>query len=87
MYADDTSLSMHTKSLADLTEGLNVLKTNCLLVAYYQNHKSLTGLLGLKINENELEVANGTKYLGFQVDQNLNWKKHINETSKKSRGL
>ena len=56
-----------------------------MLVANYQSHKSLTGQLGSKIREKELKIAKSTKYLGIYVDQNLNWKKHIKETSNKRK--
>ena len=106
MYADDRSLSMRIKCLANLTEAvnrdlhnldnwlignrlsLNVIKNNCMLLANYQCHKSLTGQFKLQIRDTELKVVKNMKYLGIYVDQNLNWKMHINEVSKKvSRAL
>ena len=59
-----------------------------MLMANYQSHKSLTGQLGLKIREEEREVVKSTKDLSIYVVHNLNWKMHINETSKRvSRAL
>ena len=59
-----------------------------MIMANYQNQKYLTIHLELKIRKNELEIGNCTKFLGIYVNQNLSWKKHFKETSKKvSRAL
>ena len=51
-FADLTDLNRDLHNLDNWLLGnrlsLNVLKINCMLLANYQNHKSLTGQLGLK---------------------------------------
>ena len=53
-------------------------------------HKTLENQgesLKLKIRDNELEVVQKSKYLGVQIDNNLDWKEHIQTVSSKvSRG-
>ena len=65
---------------------LNVAKTNSMLVSTKQKHnilKSRNEDLDLKIRDNELEIIQKTKYLGVQIDNSLNWKKHIKTVSSK----
>ena len=40
-------------------------------------------LLNLKLNRQRLHSSNNVKYLGIKIDENLNWKHHINEVSTK----
>ena len=53
-----------------------------MLVVNHQSHNPLSGHLGLNVHGNNLNVGNDTKYLSVYVDSNLNWKKHVNETSR-----
>ena len=65
---------------------LNVAKTHSMLVASQQKHKSLTQSeirFDPKIREKEIEIISKAKYLGVQIDDNLNWKKHIRAVSAK----
>ena len=45
--------------------------------------RSRNEALELKIRENELEVVQKTKYLGVQIDCNLDWKEQIKAVSTK----
>ena len=65
---------------------LNVAKTHSMLISTKQKHKSLKSrneALDLKIRDNELEVAQKTKYPGVQIDCCLNWKEQIKAVSTK----
>ena len=65
---------------------LNVAKTHSMLIATQQKHKSLTHLdirFYPKIREKEIEIRSKAKYLGVQIDDNLNWKEHIRAVSAK----
>ena len=65
---------------------LNVAKTHSMLISTKQKGSSLTSrneALELKIRENELEVVQKTKYLGVQIDCNLDWKEQIKAVSTK----
>ena len=39
------------------------------------------------IGDAPVEVAKNISHLGVYIDSSLNWKKHIQESSKKYRGL
>ena len=63
---------------------LNVAKTYSMLNFSQQKHKSLThsGIrFDPKIRKKEIEIRNKAKYLGVQIDDNLNWKEHISAVS------
>ena len=65
---------------------LNVAKTHSMLISTKQKSSSLRSrneALELKIRENELEVVQKTKYLGVQIDCNLDWKEQIRAVSTK----
>ena len=65
---------------------LNVAKTHSMLISTKQKGSSLRSrneALELKIRENELEVVQKTKYLGVQIDCNLDWKEQIKAVSTK----
>ena len=56
------------------------MKTHSMLISTKPKHKTLenqAGSLKLKIRDNELEVVQKSKYLGVQIDNNLDWKEHI----------
>ena len=59
-----------------------------MVISKKQKHTALkqqTDQLNLHIRQNALEAVPSTKYLGVYIDNSLNWKKHIEEISKKSR--
>ncbi len=65
---------------------LNVAKTHSMLVTTKQKSNILKGSnqnLELKIRDNELDVAQKTKYLGVQIDCSLDWKEQIKSISGK----
>ena len=65
---------------------LNVAKTHSTLIATQQKHKSLAYSdirFDPKIREKEIEIRSKAKYLGVQIDDNLNWKEHIRAVSAK----
>ena len=65
---------------------LNVVKTHSMLISTKPKLKALKSKnesLRLKIHVDELEVLQKTKYLGVQIDNSLDWKKHIKVTSSK----
>ena len=65
---------------------LNVAKTHSMLIATKQKHKMFNCQneeLNLKIRNKELDIIQTTKYLGFQIDSSLDWKKQINAVSTK----
>ena len=70
---------------------LNVQKTNSMLICTKPKRKTLIDSnlkLDLTIEGNELEGVPCIKYLGVQIDHNLNWKEHIKTISLKiSRAL
>ena len=70
---------------------LNVMKTHALLISTKPKHKSLKNQdesLKLKIQNNELDIVQKTKYLGIQIDNTLDWKEHTKTISSKvSRGI
>ena len=60
----------------------NVAKTHSMLIAFQQKHKSLANpdiRFDPKIREKKIKIRSKAKYLGFQVDDNLNWKEHIGQ--------
>ena len=65
---------------------LNVARTHSMLIATQQKHKSLAYSdirFDPKIREMEIEIRSKAKYLGVQIDDNLNWKEHIRAVSAK----
>ena len=89
MYADDTSLLVAAKDLEEL-EGkvkatlkhitdwfsinglkLNMEKTN--FIKFSANHFNNQGQQNVFIN-NSIEEVNNTKFLGLELDNNINWK-------------
>ena len=58
-----------------------------MLISTKQNHtvvKNLQLKFSLKIKDHELEVVDTTKYLGLQIDNSLDWKRHISVLSSKA---
>lgn len=99
LFADDTSLfsTPNLSSTADpsvlalevdkirnwLNENklsLNAKKTKC-IVFHHASKKILSP--SFKIGEDEVEVVDNYKFLGFYLDNRLNWNVQINQTCKK----
>ena len=65
---------------------LNVMKTHSMLISTKPKLKALKSKnesLRLKIQVDELDVVQRTKYLGVQIDDSLDWKEHIRIISSK----
>ncbi|XP_022777752.1 uncharacterized protein LOC111319200 [Stylophora pistillata] len=62
---------------------LNMTKTEFMLIASNQKLSQFTESPSLFINENAIEQVTSAKSLGVYVDQNINWKCHIENISKK----
>ena len=62
---------------------LNMTKTEFMLIASRQKLSLFTESPSLTINENAIEQVTSAKSLGVYVDQNINWKCHIENISKK----
>ena len=98
-FADDTGLlniqdSMHAinrtlnKDLRELSFwlnankiALNVAKTEIIL--FKTRNKNYDADLKIKLYRKRIHASPYVKYLGVFIDENLNWKKHINEISTK----
>ena len=98
-FADDTGLlniqdSMHAinrtlnKDLRELSFwlnankiALNVAKTEIIL--FKTSNKNYVVDLKIKLCRKRIHASPYVKYLGVFIDENLNWKKHINEISTK----
>ena len=69
---------------------LNVAKTQSMTIATKHKRAGLENQneeLNLQIHNKILEVVRCTKYLGVHIDYSLDWKKQIQETSKRSPNL
>ena len=60
---------------------LNVKKTETII--FKSRRKKYEGVIKLKLNRQRLHSSNNVKYLGIRIDENLNWKHHINDVSTK----
>ena len=89
--AINSDLAQFEKWLKGNKLSLNVMKTHSMLISTKPKHKTLENQgesLKLKIRDNELEVVQKSKYLGIQIDNNLDRKEHIQTVSSKvSRGV
>ena len=68
---------------------LTVAKTKSLIISTRHKQAAMKDLevtLALDICDAQVEVAENIKYLGVYIDSSLDWKKHIQEISKKYRG-
>ena len=61
--------------------GLNVAKTEIILCK--TSNKNYDADLKIKLCRKRIHASQYVKYLGVFIDENLNWKKHINEISTK----
>ena len=98
-FADDTNLLHFNKSFAKLNKlvnldtknltvwlnankiSLNVDKTE--LVIFKHQRKKLDTEIKIKLNRKRLYPSQSVRYLGIKIDQNLNWKDHINDIAVK----
>ena len=98
-FADDANLLFLTNSIKKLNKlintdlknlsnwlnankiSLNVKKTETII--FKSRRKKYEGVIKLKLNRQRLHSSNNVKYLGIKIDENLNWKHHINEVSTK----
>ena len=55
---------------------LNVNKTEVVL---FKSSRKLTDVPKLKLNGKRLYLTNSVKYLGINIDENLNWKQQISD--------
>ncbi len=63
---------------------LNINKTNYIIFG----HKGKNIGINIQIDGQKIERVTSTKFLGLQIDENLNWKEHVRLISNKiSRGL
>ena len=65
---------------------LNVAKTKAMVISTKQKERCLAKNneeLSLNIREERIDNVLIAKYLGIQVDRNLNWKDHIKTLSSK----
>lgn len=98
IYADDTTLllkdknlhSLHTNLISELNKvklwikfnklSLNISKTKYML---FQNRSVKNSIPPVTLNDTVIEHVNYIKFLGITVDDNLNWKRHIDLTCTK----
>ena len=99
LFADDTSLFSSNKSLKSLEQQinkeldnisewltankltLNVSKSN--FIIFHNKANKTKHSLDLNINGENLKQKVSTKYLGLLIDDQLNWKHHIEHLNKK----
>ena len=84
--AINSDLAQVEKWLKGNKLSLNVMKTHAMLISTKPKHKTLKNQgesLKLKIQNDELDVVQKTKYLGVQIDNKLDWKEHIKTVSLK----
>ena len=62
---------------------LNVVKTVSMNILSRQKHQKILGELDLKIRYTNIQNVKETKYLGFQIDRHLTWKKRVDTTMRK----
>ena len=60
---------------------LNVEKTE--LVIFTHQREKLDSEIKIKLNRKRLYPSQSVRYLGIKIDQNLNWKDHINDVAVK----
>lgn len=98
IYGDDTTLllkdknlhSLHANLISELIKvslwikliklSLNISKTKCML---FQNRSVKNSIPPVTLNCKIIEQVNYMKFLGITIDDNLNWKRHIDLTCAK----
>ena len=56
---------------------LNVKKTETII--FKSRRKNYEGVIKLKLYKQRLHPTNNVKYLGIKIDENFNWKHHVND--------
>ena len=106
MYADDTTISLSSKSIGDLQNdlnldllklqdwlhanklSLNVVKTQSLIIGSGPNIRKIEtqpdAQPSFSIGDQEIEMVANTKYLGVQVESQLDWDKHVGTVKTKA---
>ncbi|KAG7295409.1 hypothetical protein JYU34_003410 [Plutella xylostella] len=92
MFADDTTIMVKNnnkdtfnleindtlntiiKWLEDNNLNINLTKTK---IMQFSTYRSNTITLDINYNNNNIEVVNDIKFLGFIIDKNCNWKHHV----------
>lgn len=62
---------------------LNISKTKYMLFHHHQKHISTDSIPQLEFDGNKIEYVDQFKFLGIIVDNNLNWKPHIDLTCRR----
>ena len=108
MYADDTAISLSSRSIDDLQDdlnldrfklqdwlhanklSLNVAKKQSLIIGFGPNirirkiESQPDAPPSFSIGDQEIEMISNTRYLGVQIDSNLNWDKHVDTMKTKA---
>lgn len=98
-YADDTNLLVNANSTEALIHQaknhfntiknwfsknrmiLNMEKTN--LIFFKTSHSKIVSPLEFDVGDIKISCSQNTRFLGVFVDENLNWKTHVNHLTKK----
>jgi len=99
LFADDSNLIINGKSLQELETKINLdipsltnwLQTNRLSLNLQKTHLMVFGkktrhnenILNIRIDGEQIETVNHTKFLGLILDNDLSWKLHLAHLSKK----
>lgn len=98
LFADDSTITIpcHNKYTYEtdikntLIEAVTWLNNNNLkininktLIMHFSQRSLLFSTLDIKYNNNKIQTANTTKFLGLTIDRNLNWKAHIEALAKR----
>nr|CAI5833762.1 unnamed protein product [Callosobruchus analis] len=62
---------------------LNVQKTKCMVIGSRHNCQRVSDNISVKIDDISISVVDQIKYLGVQIDQQLNFSKHVDYICKK----
>ena len=99
LFADDTNIYFESDNLNHLEKvvnkelkhvkkwldanklALNIDKTN--FIIFHSPHHSLDRTVSIKIGREHVNQAKYVKFLGLLLDENLNWRYHLSELSKK----
>ena len=67
---------------------LNVVKTQSLVIGYAQKIRTIESLPdaqpSFSIGDQDIEMITNTRYLGVQLDSQINWDKHIDTIKTKA---
>jgi hypothetical protein len=98
LYADDTTLVFSDKDIQNLTGKLNAdlnkLASYCTInklllnpskskLMYFSKHKENIILPDIFLNAEKIELVSEFKFLGFYLNDSLNWNEHIQRTTNK----